>query len=72
MPFSNSENATQSPTASLIHFGVNIKNEGTPVPTLCLEDCGVEFKLFAQKLMFKFSHEVLSLEKATQKVRWVK
>lgn len=64
--------ATQSPTSSLIHFGVNVKNEGTPVPTLCLEECGVDPIQFANKLMDNFASEVESLQKATQKVRWVK
>lgn len=64
--------ATQSPVSSLIHFAVNISNEGTPVKTLSLGDLKVEPKAFAEKIMSKFCAEVDSIVEATHKVRWVK
>lgn len=64
--------ATQSPVSSLIHFAMNVKNEGTPVPTLSLEDLGVEPKVFAETIMNRFCTELHSIEEATRKVRWVR
>lgn len=64
--------ATQSPVSSLIHFAVNIVNKGTPVPTLSLEDLGVEPKSLAIELIKKFSAEIETSKEATQKVRWVR
>jgi len=64
--------ATQSPVSSLIHFAVNVSNEGTPVKTLSLEDLGVEPQAFAREIMERFCKEVDSITEATQKVKWVK
>jgi hypothetical protein len=64
--------ATQSPVNSLIHFAVNVTNEGTPVKTLSLTDLEVEPQSFAEKIMAKFCVEVDSIVEATHKVRWVK
>lgn len=64
--------ATQSPVSSLIHFAVNVSNEGTPVKTLSLGDLKVEPKAFAEKILAKFCSEVDSIVEATHKVRWVK
>lgn len=64
--------ATQSPVSTLIHFAVNVTNEGTPVKTLSLGDLQIDAKSFALNLMQKFSAEVLSIRDATMKVRWVK
>lgn len=64
--------ATQSPTSSLIHFAVNVVNDGTPVPTLCLKDLGIDPRKFAQEVMQAFCAEVSSIIEATQKVKWVR
>ena len=64
--------ATQSPINSLVHFAVNISNQGTPVKTLSLEDLSVEPRAFALALMQSFCNEVENMTEATQKVRWVK
>ncbi len=65
--------ATQSPVSSLIHFAVNLTNEGTPVPTLCLQDLGVQGESeFAEKLMDRLCQEVESITQATRKVKWVR
>lgn len=61
--------ATRSPVSTLIHFAVNVTNEGTPVKTLSLEDLKVDPKTFAEMIMQKFAAEYESILKATQKVR---
>ncbi len=61
--------ASVSSVSAMIHLGLNIKNEGTPVPTCSLEDLGVSAKEFALQLMKKISEEYLSIIEATQKVK---
>lgn len=63
--------ATVSPTSALIHFAVNVTNEGTPVKTLSLTDLGVAPELFAKTILERFQTEMNSIVEATQKVRWV-
>ena len=63
--------ATQSPTHCLIHFAVNVSNEGTPVKTLALQDLGVDAKALALAVMQAFCSEVDSIHTATRKVRSV-
>ncbi len=64
--------ATQSPTSSLIHFAVNVVNRGTPVPTISLEEFGLDAKLFATEVMERLTAEVESIRQATRKVKWVR
>lgn len=62
--------ATCSNTSSLIHYGVNVTNEGTPVETCALSDFGItEPEAFAQAFMDGCKNEVLSLKRAMVKVR---
>jgi len=63
--------ATVSPSSALIHFAVNVINEGTPVPTLCLKDLKVDEKKFAETILASFEKEMTSIKQATQKVKWV-
>lgn len=60
--------ASVSAVSAMIHLGLNIKNEGTPVPTCCLQELGVDPKSFALELMKQFSEEYISIVGATQKV----
>lgn len=60
--------ASVSAVSAMIHLGINIKNDGTPVPTCCLQDLNVDPKTFALELMKKFSEEYVSIVGATQKV----
>lgn len=60
--------ATKSPTSTLIHFAVNVTNEGTPVPTLSLQDLKVEPAVFAKELMKRLAFESESIVIATRKV----
>lgn len=64
--------ATVSPVSSLIHFAVNCINDGTPVKTAALNDLGIKPKAFAEDIMTLLSQEIVSIEEATVKVRWVK
>ncbi len=61
--------ATVSPVSALVHFAVNISNDGTPVPTLSLSDLRVQPTPFAKALMAAFSEEMESIRAATCKVR---
>lgn len=63
--------ATQSVTSTLVHFAVNVVNEGTPVSTLSLQDLKVDPFVFCKNILAKFSSEVESVVQATQKVRSV-
>lgn len=61
--------ATLSPQSSLIHFAVNVSNEGTPVPTSALMDFSVEARTFAKELMERVAAEYGDIIEASQKVR---
>lgn len=63
--------ATRSISSVLIHFAVNVKNEGTPVPTCALDDFGIPAKKFAEICLSKIQEEFASIVEATQKVRSV-
>ncbi len=60
--------ATNSPVSQLIHFAVNVRNEGTPVPTCALSDVGLQPDVFARSIMDQFSQEFTSIVQASQKV----
>lgn len=60
--------ASLSAVSAMIHLGINIKNDGTPVPTCCLHDMKIDPTMFALELMKKFSEEYVSIVGATQKV----
>jgi hypothetical protein len=64
--------ATQSPVNSLIHFALNVSNDGTPVATASLEELEVSPDALAQQVMAVFVKEIETIKEATQKVRWVK
>ena len=62
--------ATNSSRSSLIHFGVNVTNGGTPVPTCSLTDFGItDSKNFALNFMENLKTEVMSMKQAQLKVR---
>jgi len=61
--------ASVTPISAMIHFAVNITNQGTPVQTACLQDLHIETLAFAKKLMQNFVEEIESLKAATTKVR---
>ncbi len=62
--------ATCSKLSSLIHFGVNITNEGTPVPTCYLNDFGITGqKKFALDFMETLREEFMGMKRAQMKIR---
>ncbi len=64
--------ATVSPVSGLIHFAVNVSNEGTPVKTAALEDLRISGKPFAEAILQSFSAEMTTIKEATCKVKWVR
>ncbi|MCC6278422.1 MAG: DUF366 family protein [Oligoflexia bacterium] len=64
--------ATSSPVSCLIHFAINISNEGTPVKTSCLQDLQIKPAALAMAIGERWSKEVATIKEATCKVRWVK
>ena len=63
--------ATDSPRSSLIHFAINIRSDGTPVPTKGLSDYGINPREFADVILTRYCEEIDSMEKAKNKVRFV-
>jgi uncharacterized protein len=63
--------ATVSGVSSLVHFGINVTNEGTPVKTAALADFGVEPYAFAEELARAYAFEIERMAKAAVKVRSV-
>lgn len=65
--------ATKSITSTLIHTGLNILSEGTPIPTVGLSsDLGIQdINCFAEEVMLKYSQEIEDIVMASTKVRGV-
>lgn len=61
--------ATSSPISHLIHTGINIISEGTPVPTKGLRDLGLNPQAFAVSVMNRFLDECEGINRARAKVR---
>lgn len=61
--------ATIGARSALIHFALNITNEGTPVPTCSLSEWQIDPLEFALKWMEQISKEVKDIKLATYKVR---
>ena len=64
--------ATVSPLSVMIHFAANVSTQGTPVPTVGLEELSVGASAFGQAVISAFRAEFESCVLATQKVNWVK
>lgn len=64
--------ATLSPVSSLIHCGLNISNENTPIPTIGLANLQIEDPLaFGESVAQHYCDEVRSMRLARCKVRGV-
>jgi len=62
--------ATCSSNSILLHFGINMTNEGTPVETSALADFGItDGHKFSELLLHRVAKEVQSQIRATQKVK---
>lgn len=62
--------ATITPLSSLIHFGVNILSDNTPVKTKGLKDYGIEPCEFAKLVMARYKNMQEDIHHARCKVRW--
>ena len=63
--------ATASIVSTLIHVGINILSEGTPVKTKGLKDYRISPKKFAEEVMKKYKEECEGMAEARCKVRGV-
>ena len=63
--------ATRSPVSCLIHLGVNVRTEGTPVPAFGLAERGLEAEPFARALLSRYARESADVDHAAAKVRGV-
>lgn len=62
--------ATRSANSVLVHFALNVRNEGTPVPTCALEaDFGVDALAFGRALAADLVAEYESILMASRKAR---
>ncbi|MFA4973108.1 MAG: DUF366 family protein [bacterium] len=61
--------ATSSPRSTLIHFAINIRSDGTPVPTKGLSDYDIEPRKLADSILARYCGEIESMERAENKVR---
>lgn len=61
--------ATTSPQSILVHFAMNITNDGTPVETCSLQDFDINPQELASDLLKDFSLEFKNIQEATWKVR---
>lgn len=61
--------ASKSPVSTMVHFAVNVSNEGTPVATASLKDLKIDPKKFAEKCMQALKNEYVDSLQATRKVR---
>jgi uncharacterized protein len=64
--------ATMSPVSAMIHFAMDVTNEGTPVPTVSLTDLKINSYEFARTMLERFQKEFLGLYSASEKVSSVK
>jgi hypothetical protein len=64
--------ATVTPISSLIHFGINILTENTPVKTKGLADYNIEPVSFAHEVMNKYVDECAAIQRSRNKVTWVR
>jgi len=64
--------ATSSTISTLIHTGLNIENQGTPVKTSSLSAMGIkDIKAFAEKVMLRYTRELEQIYEARCKVRGI-
>lgn len=64
--------ATVTNVSSLMHIGLNIDTEGTPIKTVGLKELGIaDIKAFADTVMLKYKRELEHIHEARCKVRSV-
>lgn len=60
--------ATRSPVSVLMHMGINIETEGTPVPTAGLKELEIDPAAFATELLKRFEWNWNYYQRARSKV----
>lgn len=63
--------ATLSPTSALIHFAVNVRADGAPVPAWGLAEASIAPERFARTLLGRYAAELVDIHRAAAKVRGV-
>jgi hypothetical protein len=63
--------ATRSPVSALVHYGINVRTEGAPVPAWGLAEASVDPEAFARDLLGRYAAELADIERAAAKVRGV-
>ena len=63
--------ATLTPVSTKIHFGINIRSDGTPVPTKGLADYDVHPEAFAKEVLAAYAAECESIAAARCKVKGI-
>lgn len=63
--------AVPSINSVMIHFAINIVNEGTPIKTACLNELKIDPKLLAKLCLKRIQKEFISIQDATVKVKSV-
>jgi hypothetical protein len=64
--------ATSSVVSTLIHIGLNIETEGTPVKTVGLKNLGIaDVASFAENVMLRYKRELERIYDARCKVRGI-
>lgn len=64
--------ATLSRVSTLIHTGLNLSSNNTPIPTVSLPELGInDWSGFAQEVMARYTREIHSIQLARCKVRGV-
>lgn len=63
--------ATVTPLSGMFHFAINIDPSGAPVPAIGLDELGIDFRAFAQRMLTVYRDEMSDISHAVSKVRWV-
>lgn len=63
--------ATLSPTSALVHFAINVRTDGTPIPTWGLAEGAIAPERFARELLGRYAAELVDIHRAAAKVRGV-
>ncbi len=64
--------ATSSPMSALIHFGINVRTEGAPIPAFGLAEAAIGPERFARDLLGRYAAEIVDIHRAAAKVRGVR
>lgn len=64
--------ATASPVSVMVHFAMNVRKTGAPIPVSCLEEMNIDPKDFGNGLLRLISGEYDEIGFARVKVNWVK